>query len=412
MQAKTLPKFASLCFVAVAMVLGNSMLIPVLPLLKRALDLSLLEAGLVITTFSVAAGLSIPVAGYISDKVGRKLIISIALCVYGLAGSAIGLVGAALGDALIPILALRAVQGVGAGGTFQIAMALTGDIFSSRERTEALGYLEAANGMGKVAAPLIGASLGLLAWFAPFFAYTLALPVAVAVWLTVEEPPMHRAKAHQRGEYWGSLGEVFTRSGLSLAVLFLCGLLALFLYFGVLSILSDLLEDRANIEGVMLGLVIAIPVFAMALSSFLSGRWLSQQPANVLRLAVVAGLTLAATGLFASGFMRNPLWLVGTIAGMGVGNGIVLPALNSLVTSTAGRGGRGLVTSLYGTARHIGAASGPPALAAAIGLGRQPVFWTLAAVVLGVAVAAFYLIETEQLLDDRAAEHPQHFHAH
>ncbi|MEW6308798.1 MAG: MFS transporter, partial [Bacillota bacterium] len=189
MQAKTLPKFASLCFVAVAMVLGNSMLIPVLPLLKRALDLSLLEAGLVITTFSVAAGLSIPVAGYISDKVGRKLIISIALCVYGLAGSAIGLVGAALGDALIPILALRAVQGVGAGGTFQIAMALTGDIFSSRERTEALGYLEAANGMGKVAAPLIGASLGLLAWFAPFFAYTLALPVAVAVWLTVEEPP-------------------------------------------------------------------------------------------------------------------------------------------------------------------------------------------------------------------------------
>ncbi|MEW6308992.1 MAG: MFS transporter, partial [Bacillota bacterium] len=207
-------------------------------------------------------------------------------------------------------------------------------------------------------------------------------------------------------------GEVFTRSGLSLAVLFLCGLLALFLYFGVLSILSDLLEDRANIEGVMLGLVIAIPVFAMALSSFLSGRWLSQQPANVLRLAVVAGLTLAATGLFASGFMRNPLWLVGTIAGMGVGNGIVLPALNSLVTSTAGRGGRGLVTSLYGTARHIGAASGPPALAAAIGLGRQPVFWTLAAVVLGVAVAAFYLIETEQLLDDRAAEHPQHFHAH
>ena len=66
------------------------------------------------------------------------------------------------------ILVARVVQGIGGGGTYQLAMALAGDIYTGKERSRALGYLEAANGLGKVVAPLLGSATALLVWFAPF----------------------------------------------------------------------------------------------------------------------------------------------------------------------------------------------------------------------------------------------------
>ena len=51
MEKGTQLKFAVLCLVPFIMVLGNSMLIPVLPSIKSALDITQLEVGLLITAF-------------------------------------------------------------------------------------------------------------------------------------------------------------------------------------------------------------------------------------------------------------------------------------------------------------------------------------------------------------------------
>ncbi|HBE76406.1 MAG TPA: MFS transporter, partial [Firmicutes bacterium] len=45
------------------MVLGNSMLIPVLPKIQKELHVGLVQVGLLITVFSVPAGIVIPFAG-------------------------------------------------------------------------------------------------------------------------------------------------------------------------------------------------------------------------------------------------------------------------------------------------------------------------------------------------------------
>jgi len=57
------------------MVLGNSMLIPVLPDIRNALNLTPIAASLLITLFSLTAGIIIPVAGFLSDRYGRKVVI-------------------------------------------------------------------------------------------------------------------------------------------------------------------------------------------------------------------------------------------------------------------------------------------------------------------------------------------------
>lgn len=75
-----------LCLVPLIMVLGNSMLIPVLPSIQRELNVDIVKLGLLITVFSIPAGIVIPFAGVISDRLGRKKIMFPALLIYGAGG--------------------------------------------------------------------------------------------------------------------------------------------------------------------------------------------------------------------------------------------------------------------------------------------------------------------------------------
>ncbi len=374
------------------------MLIPVLPAMVESLDISELQAGLSITAFSIAAGITIPLAGFVSDHVGRKKVMAPSLILYGLAGVAGGVAGLLLKErALTTLLIIRAVQGIGAGGTFQIAMALTGDLFTKGSRTKALGTLEASNGLGKVIAPLLGASLAALVWFAPFFVYAVAIPIAIFVWVEIKEPPLTQ-KGQDFRQYIQGIKEVFAKKALPLAVIFLAGMLVLFFYFGVLSYLSDFLEERLHVKGVKLGLIIAIPVFVMALTSFLSGQILAKKKPGMLKWATTAGLAFGGVMLALAGTTKEEFLLVGLISVLGVGNGVVLPSLNALTTSCTTKAKRGTLTSLYGAVRHVGAATGPPAVALLIEYGHRTAFWVLAGLaILGALFAAFFL-NTQVLL--------------
>lgn len=168
MKKATALQFAVLCGVPFVMVLGNSMLIPVFPQMKQAMNLTQFQVGLIVTFFSLPAGILIPFAGYLSDRFGRKVIIVPALFLYGLGGLVSGFAALLLERPFPVVLAGRVLQGMGAGGTYQLAMALTGDIFQSKERTKALGMLEASNGFGKVASPILGALIAMITWHAPF----------------------------------------------------------------------------------------------------------------------------------------------------------------------------------------------------------------------------------------------------
>lgn len=63
---------AALASIPLIMTLGNSMLIPILPQISRELRISSFQVSMLITVYAVVAILLIPVAGYLSDKWGRK----------------------------------------------------------------------------------------------------------------------------------------------------------------------------------------------------------------------------------------------------------------------------------------------------------------------------------------------------
>ncbi|HEY8391421.1 MAG TPA: MFS transporter [Capillibacterium sp.] len=399
MDPKLKPTIGVLATVPFIMVLGNSMLIPVLPAIQKALNLSLLQAGLLITAFSIPAGLTIPFAGMLSDRVGRKIVMGPALIVYGTGGLLAGLAALFFKENAYPyILGARILQGIGAGGTYQLAMALAGDLIQNEERAQVLGLLEAANGLGKVVSPLAGAAVGLIAWYMPFFVYgVLALPIALVL-LGIAQEANREQKGEPLASYLKNLLQIMKEKGVNLGIAFLCGLIVLFSLFGLLSFFSDLLEKTFRLGIFRRGLVIALPVLAMAVTSYLFGIVLKQQMVKIMKWTIIGGLAIAVGGLFLFPFgHRIPgKTLFATL--IGVGTGMALPALNTLITSSAPTSERGLVTCLYGTVRFFGVAIGPPLFSLATKHGEKVIFWSDAGLVAAIAALALFLIHPRQIL--------------
>lgn len=350
---------AALSSVPLLMVLGNSMLIPEFPTIKSQLQISQFQVGLLITLFSAAAGAAIPILGFLSDQYGRKVIIIPSVILYGIGGVISGLGALFSGGSYPLILAGRVVQGLGAAGTAPIVMAMVGDLYKSNARSAAMGVIEASNGMGKVLSPILGALVALITWWALFFSYAiLAIPIALAVYFLTTEPPRGGEK-QTITTYFQQIVQIFREKGGSLLVTPFAGMAVLFILFGILSYVSDVLEQDYHLKGLVKGLVIAIPIFFMSACSFLTGRFLKQQ-GRFFKLSILVGLILEGTALFFLPFFDNPYIFIGILTLMGLSGGFVLPAVNTLVTSAAASQQRGGITSLYNSVRFIGVAVGPP----------------------------------------------------
>lgn len=391
MKKKTAFQFALLCGVPFVMVLGNSMLIPVFPQMKKVMGLSQFQVGLIVTFFSVPAGILIPLAGFLSDRFGRKPIMVPALFVYGLGGLICGFASLFLENPYHLLLAGRVVQGAGAGGTYQLAMALTGDTFQSDERTKALGLLEAANGLGKVLSPILGSLIALISWQTPFFVYgVLAFPIALGVWFFVPEKEGSRSK-DTIAQYWQKLKDVFQKKAKLLLSSYLVGMTALFLLFGVLSYVSDVLESDYGFFGLKKGFVLAIPVFSMALTSYLSGLFLSDKR-DLWKPIIVGGMLGAAVSLGPLAWISSLIPYLTFLFFAGISIGILLPPINSLITGATSTDRRGMITCLYGTVRFFGVAIGPPTFGLALEIGKWFLFLGSAVVAIIAAVIALLFI--------------------
>ena len=396
MKKKTALQFAILCLVPFVMVLGNSMLIPVFPQMKQAMRLTQFQVGLIVTFFSVPAGILIPFAGFLSDRYGRKVIMVPALFVYGLGGLICGFSAVLLKDPYSLLLVGRVVQGAGAGGTYQLAMALTADTFQSNERTKALGLLEASNGLGKVLSPVLGSLIALVSWYAPFFAYgLLAFPIALGSWLLVPEKQGKRSSESLK-EYWRKLKGVFKEKGQLLLASYLVGMVALFLLFGVLSYVSDILESTYGIYGLKKGFVLAIPVFSMALTSYLSGLLLSSRQ-HLWKPVIIGGMLTTAVTMALLPLFDNLIPYMAVLFFTGISIGVLLPPINSLITGATSTDQRGIVTCLYGTVRFFGVAIGPPTFGLAIDLGEWAMFLGCAALAALTAIIALVSITPPRL---------------
>jgi EmrB/QacA subfamily drug resistance transporter len=106
------------------------------------------------TAYLITATIVTPLYGKLGDIYGRKKLFIVAISIF-VVGSVLCTFATSMGSLAL----FRAVQGLGAGGLFSLALAIIGDIVPPRERAKYQGYFLAVFGTASVLGPVIGGFL-------------------------------------------------------------------------------------------------------------------------------------------------------------------------------------------------------------------------------------------------------------
>lgn len=378
----------SLASVPLIMTLGNSMLIPILPIMEEKLEITKLESSYIITVYSIVAILCIPIAGYLSDRYGRKKIIVPALILTGIGGLIAGLASWKMDHAFSVILIGRILQGIGASGAMPIVLPLVGDMFRREdEASTTLGIIETSNTIGKVLSPILGSALTAIIWFLPFFSIPVfcAVSVLMIIFLIKEkrdqsEEPMPFKK------YWGLIQDVFREHKRWLIAIFIIGATLMFILFGFLFYLSSILEDKFHFDGIIKGLLLAIPLLALSIAAYVTGKKIEDR-LKLMKWITFIGIVLAGCSVAVISFADHFIYLIIIFLICGTGIGMALPCMDALITESIDKSIRGAITSIYSSMRFIGVAAGPPVIAL---LMKKDIFW-MAAILTVFALGAGFL---------------------
>jgi MFS transporter, DHA1 family, tetracycline resistance protein len=170
-------------------IIGLGIIVPVLPFQVTALGGEKGAAPLIFSAFSMAAVISAPVWGWLSDRIGRKpVLLASALA------TVLSYLWLANVEGLAEVYTSRVMAGL-AAGWFTAAAAYVSDVTSDADRAKGMGMLGAAFGVGFCIGPGLGAwavggdapNYALPAYAA---AGCAALGLLIAV-LFVKEPARH-----------------------------------------------------------------------------------------------------------------------------------------------------------------------------------------------------------------------------
>jgi EmrB/QacA subfamily drug resistance transporter len=159
----------------------------------------------VFSAYMLGATVTVPLYGKLSDIYGRRPLFLIGITLFS-TGSILCGIATSMGM----LIAGRAVQGLGAGGLFSLALAIIGDIVPPRERAKYQGYFLAVFGTSSVLGPVIGGFfagqetiLGITGWR---WVFLVNVPIAIAALIVVSRTlHLHHTRLDHRIDYWGAV---------------------------------------------------------------------------------------------------------------------------------------------------------------------------------------------------------------
>ncbi|MDN5930960.1 MAG: MFS transporter, partial [Pseudonocardia sp.] len=150
------------------------------------------------TAYLITATISTPLYGKLSDIFGRKPLFLTAIGIFVL-----GSIACAFATSMYQLAAFRAIQGLGAGGLFSLALTIISDIVAPRERAKYQGYFVAVFGTSSVLGPVAGGFfagqadiLGITGWRWVFLINVPLGILALAVVTKVLNVP-HTKRSHR-----------------------------------------------------------------------------------------------------------------------------------------------------------------------------------------------------------------------
>ncbi len=132
----------------------STMLRPIIRDLGLVLPDGLDDAAWIVNVYLIAFVAVMPIAGRLSDVIGRRATFALAYGTF-----LVGTTLIPLTSSLTPFLIARVLTAVGGGAMVPVALAVVGDVYAPTRRARALGTLAAVETLGWVWGPLYGALL-------------------------------------------------------------------------------------------------------------------------------------------------------------------------------------------------------------------------------------------------------------
>ncbi|MFP4481471.1 MAG: MFS transporter [Thermovirgaceae bacterium] len=348
-------------------VLGVASVTPAFPEIAREMGLSAARTALLVSVFTIPGLFFTPFLGLFADRYGRKRVLVPCLFLFGLAGG-----GCALVSNFQAMLALRFLQGVGASALNSLNVTLIGDFFSGKERSEAMGYNASILGIGTASYPALG---GLLATFGWRFPFALAFSgVFIGLWALFGLEESYRPERTAKSGFNVNRlrSAVFQRTTLLLLVTSV--MTFVILYGGFLTYLPFFLVARYGASPLQVGLVAAAMSFASAVTASRS-RFLAERISERCRL--VTAFLLYAGALVLVLFIHSCCGTVLPAVLFGIGQGLNMPTLLTMLSELAPEGNRAVFLSLNSMSLRLGQTVGPLLMGGVYSLfGIEAVFFT------------------------------------
>ena len=140
----------------------------------------------------LAATVSTPIYGKLADLFGRKPVL-----LFGLALFSVGSMLSGTSMSMPQLIAMRAIQGLGAGAVGPVVLTMLGDMFTLKERAQVQAVFSSVWGLSSVGGPLVGGYI--TDFFGWRLVFLLCVPFAVTAMLLlvyyVSEPAVKRTLA-------------------------------------------------------------------------------------------------------------------------------------------------------------------------------------------------------------------------
>jgi predicted MFS family arabinose efflux permease len=318
---------------------------PLLPAIAQDLGTTAGHAGIIVTTYSLAAAAFALIVGPLSDRVGRKKVLVSGLALF--TGASFLTYHVSSFDALVIV---RAVTGFAAGTLSTCALSFAGDYYPYELRGRAMGVLS----MGYFVAFVVGVPAGALAasklgWHWVFGCLSAAAAIMFVIALSglpVEAPHPHTAPRN------ASMLDHFRKpdrvAGMAAAFLTSGGVVGFLTYVGAwLNTTFHMGLDR-------IGLVFMVSGLAAAAASPLSG-WLSDH-AGKRNVIIWSNLALAALFVIVARAALGVELVLG-IAALSIAHSARQAPLHALTTEIVGSEIRGQYIAVRNAASQVGIAT-------------------------------------------------------
>ena len=145
----------------------------------------------VITSYMLASTVTVPLYGKLGDIHGRRTLFLVAITIF-LVGSAL----CGLAQNMTELVLFRAVQGLGAGGLFPLALATVGVIVPPRDRGRYQGLIGAVFAAASIAGPALGGLIVDHTSWRWIFYVNLPVGVLALIVISITMPKRAEKRAH------------------------------------------------------------------------------------------------------------------------------------------------------------------------------------------------------------------------